>query len=457
MKITIFGSGYVGLVSAGCLAEMGHHVVCVDVDLKKITQLAEGILPIYEPGLSNILEKHLKNGTLAYTSDMQEGIVHGAIQVIAVGTPSLPDGSANLQYVYQVATDIGQYLEHDILVIDKSTVPVGTADRVEAIIQEQLLKRTISYQVDVVSNPEFLREGTALTDFLNPDRIIIGAETKRAKEIMAILYDPFKGKEILYMDRRSAELTKYAANAFLAMKISFINTMASISEAVGADIQSIAYGIGLDKRIGKEFLKAGCGYGGSCFPKDVQALERMAETTGMPSRLIQSIHEVNEHQKGVLFKKLQQQLDDSLEGKTIAIWGLAFKPNTDDIREAPSLVLIRACLKAGMFIRAYDPKANTHVADLFKNEPNLCICTDMYTALDGAHALAIMTEWSIFKEPDWEKMRNLLVGTLILDGRNLYEPILARAFGFNYQGIGRSSHEQASGLSKPLKSGTIGS
>lgn len=449
MKITIFGSGYVGLVSAACWAEMGHEIVCMDVNPEKVRQLQSGIVPIYEPGLSDILNKHLQNQTLQYTDNVQMAVHHGQIQIIAVGTPAAPDGHADLQFVWQVAKNIGNYAKNDILIIDKSTVPVGTADQLENIVLHTFKQRSVDYCVDVVSNPEFLREGTALSDFLNPERIIIGAETEKAKEVMQKLYNSFEAPQI-WMDRRSAELTKYAANAFLAMKISFINEIAVLAEHLGADIKSIAKGIGSDKRIGSEFLKAGCGYGGSCFPKDVKALAHIAKTIGSPSALIESIDTINERQKNLLFQKLKRYMGNTLQGKRVAIWGLAFKPNTDDIREAPSLTFIEACLGAGMQVQAFDPKAMNPVQKHLDFHPQFSVYADMYGALEGVDALAIFTEWSIFKEPDWLMVQNLMLGRLILDGRNLYNFNKMNHLGFHYQGIG-----QKNSLSDAVKSDTI--
>lgn len=434
MNITIFGSGYVGLVAAACFAEVGHHVVCVDRDADKINQLKQGVVSIYEPGLADMLQRNYQAGRISYTTEPAVGIQQGQFLLIAVGTPSGEDGSADLQYVLEVAAHINQYVAikklDDIVVINKSTVPVGTGDKIEQILDSKMT---------VVSNPEFLREGSAIQDFMVPDRIIIGTQDKRVCEKITALYAPFnpEGTKIVFMSRRSAELTKYAANSLLATKISFMNEMSHLADALGADIESVRQGMSLDKRIGPHFIQAGCGYGGSCFPKDVRALIKSAEMAKVPHALIRAVHDVNVLQKQVLFQKVSRYFKGDLSHKRIAVWGLAFKPNTDDMREAASIPFIQACLQEGAFVQAYDPRASQKAMCLFENEPNFKVYSDPYVALEAADALVLITEWSLFRELNIPQLETQLKGKAIFDGRNLYNPTILRAKGFYYEGIGR--------------------
>ncbi len=432
MNITVFGSGYVGLVAAAGFAEKGHSVICVDVDANRVAQLQQGQIPLYEPGLADLLRRQISVGRLHYTTNAVHAIQHSTLYFIAVGTPSDKEGSADLQYVLQVAETIGRHMEHNALVVDKSTVPVGTGDKVAHILQQQLALRRINVMVDVVSNPEFLREGSALNDFFYPDRIVIGAETEYARHFMTQLYADFG--PMVYMSRRSAELTKYAANALLATKISFINEMALLAEAVNADIESVREGLALDPRIGPHFIKPGPGYGGSCFPKDVTALIHIAQQAGTSCRLVEVVHAVNESQKNVLFNKLYRYYKGDLSQKIIAIWGLAFKPNTDDMREAPSLPFIKACLTHGATVQAFDPEAGPNAQRLI---PQLHLANSPEAALKGAHVLVLLTEWAIFKQPDFALIAAQLTDKTLFDGRNLYDPPTVQAHGLYYEGIGR--------------------
>jgi UDPglucose 6-dehydrogenase len=422
MRITIFGSGYVGLVSGACFADAGNRVLCVDIDARKIERLQRGEVPIHEPGLTALIERNTRAERLRFTTDAAAGIAHGEVILIAVGTPPDEDGSADLRHVLAVARTIGEHLDGYRIVVDKSTVPVGTADRVREAIAQALAARGVAHPFDVVSNPEFLKEGAAIADFMKPDRVVIGTDSPRAIETMRALYDPFTRNRdrLIVMDVRSAELTKYAANAMLATKISFINELAGIAERVGADIEKVRQGIGADSRIGYAFIYPGAGYGGSCFPKDVQALQRTAAQAGAGSRLLEAVEAVNAAQKQVLYRRIAAYFGGDLAGRTIALWGLAFKPNTDDMREAPSRVLMEALWEAGARVRAYDPVA-------------------MGEALEGADALAIATEWQEFRSPDFDLLRERLAAPVIFDGRNLYDPALMARLGVTYYGIGRGA------------------
>lgn len=438
MKITIFGSGYVGLVSGACLADAGNQVVCVDVDPRKIDMLKRGELPIHEPGLDAMVKRNFQAGRLRFTTDAREGVMHGLFQLIAVGTPPDEDGSADLRYVLAVARTIGEHMADYKVVITKSTVPVGTADKVREAVAESLKKRQASVEYDTVSNPEFLKEGAAIADFMKPDRVVIGTDSARAAELLRSLYEPFTRNHdrMIVMDVRSAELTKYAANAMLATKISFMNELANLAERFGADIEAVRRGMGSDPRIGYAFIYPGVGYGGSCFPKDVQALYRSAAEVGYDANILAAVERVNDAQKQFLFKKMQSHFG-SLRGKTIALWGLAFKPNTDDMREAPSRVLMEALWAAGAVVRAYDPVAMPECLRIYGNRPDLILCSTSPEALKGADALAIVTEWQEFRSPDFSFMKETLRVPVIFDGRNLYDPAALREAGFSYYGVGR--------------------
>jgi UDPglucose 6-dehydrogenase len=451
MRITIFGSGYVGLVSGACFADAGNRVLCIDIDAQKIERLQRGEVPIHEPGLDALIERNARAGRLRFTTDAGAGIAHGEVILIAVGTPPDEDGSADLRYVLGVARTIGEHLDGYRIVVDKSTVPVGTADRVREAIAQALATRGVAHPFDVVSNPEFLKEGAAIADFMKPDRVVIGTDSPRAIETMRALYDPFTRNRdrLIVMDVRSAELTKYAANAMLATKISFINELAGIAERVGADIEKVRQGIGADSRIGYAFIYPGAGYGGSCFPKDVQALQRTAAQAGAGSRLLEAVEAVNAAQKQVLYRRMVAHFGGDLAGRTIALWGLAFKPNTDDMREAPSRVLMETLWSAGARVRAYDPvamgEAQRLYADRLDADPTdgrpapLALCASAGEALEGADALAIATEWQEFRSPDFDLLRERLAAPVIFDGRNLYDPALMARLGFTYYGIGRGS------------------
>jgi UDPglucose 6-dehydrogenase len=451
MRITIFGSGYVGLVSGACFADAGNRVLCIDIDAQKIERLQRGEVPIHEPGLDALIERNARAGRLRFTTDAGAGIAHGEVILIAVGTPPDEDGSADLRYVLGVARTIGEHLDGYRIVVDKSTVPVGTADRVREAIAQALATRGVVHPFDVVSNPEFLKEGAAIADFMKPDRVVIGTDSPRAIETMRALYDPFTRNRdrLIVMDVRSAELTKYAANAMLATKISFINELAGIAERVGADIEKVRQGIGADSRIGYAFIYPGAGYGGSCFPKDVQALQRTAAQAGAGSRLLEAVEAVNAAQKQVLYRRIAAHFGGDLAGRTIALWGLAFKPNTDDMREAPSRVLMEALWEAGARVRAYDPvamgEAQRLYADRLDADPTdgrpapLALCASAGEALEGADALAIATEWQEFRSPDFDLLRERLAAPVIFDGRNLYDPALMARLGFMYYGIGRGA------------------
>jgi UDPglucose 6-dehydrogenase len=449
MRLTLFGSGYVGLVSGACFADAGNRVLCVDVDADKIARLQRGEVPIHEPGLDAMIARNARAGRLRFTTDAAEGVAHGEVILIAVGTPPGEDGSADLRHVLAVARTVGQHLDGYRIVVDKSTVPVGTADRVQAEIAAALVERGVTHAFDVVSNPEFLKEGAAIGDFMKPDRVVIGTDSPRAIEVMRALYDPFtrNRERLIVMDARSAELTKYAANAMLATKISFINELAGIAEKVGADIEKVRQGIGSDARIGYAFIYPGAGYGGSCFPKDVQALQRTAAQVGAPSRLIEAVQAVNADQKQVLFRSIMAHYGGRIAGRTLALWGLAFKPNTDDMREAPSRVLMEALWAAGARVRAYDPvamgEARRLYADRLQADPAdgsgtpLTLCASAAEALEGADALAIVTEWQEFRSPDFDLLKEKLAAPVVFDGRNLYDPALMSRRGFTYYAIGR--------------------
>ena len=439
MKITVIGTGYVGLVTGACLADVGNLVLCMDIDAKKIETLQSGGIPIYEPGLKEMVASNVAAGRLRFTTDVSVGVAFGDIQIIAVGTPPGEDGSADLQYVVAAARNVGRLMTAPKIVMDKSTVPVGTADKVRAAIADELKKRGADVKFSVVSNPEFLKEGAAVEDFMRPDRIIIGADNDEAIEAMRKLYAPFQRNHdrIMVMDVRSAELTKYAANAMLATRISFMNELALLAELLGADIESVRRGMGSDPRIGYHFLYPGIGYGGSCFPKDVQALQRTATAAGMNLKLLDAVERVNYAQKHVLTNKIVKRFGEDLAGKTIALWGLAFKPNTDDMREAPSLVLIEDLVKRGAKVVAFDPVALKEAKHLLGNNASVTFAVGAIEALAGVDALAIVTEWKTFRAPDFAAMKSALKSPVIFDGRNLYEPETMREQGFEYYPIGR--------------------
>jgi len=439
VRVTIFGTGYVGLVTGACLADAGNHVLCVDVDAEKIARLERGEIPIHEPGLDDLVARGRKGGRLDFTTDTAAGVAHGLFQFVAVGTPPDGDGSADLRYVLEVARSIGQDLEEYRIVVDKSTVPVGTAAAVRAEIQRMLDGRGAAVEFDVVSNPEFLKEGAAIADFLKPDRIIVGTDNPRTAELLRALYEPFNRSRdrLIVMDVRSAELTKYAANALLATKISFMNELANLAERLGADVEQVRIGIGSDPRIGYEFIYPGCGYGGSCFPKDVKALAASADAVGYRTELLRAVENVNQRQKEVLFNKISRYFRGELRGKVIALWGLAFKPNTDDMREASSRVLMEALWAAGAIVRAYDPVAKDEARRIYKNQPNLILCERAEDAVEGADALAVVTEWREFRSPDFDLLKKTLRVPAVFDGRNLYDAAFLKSRGFDYFGIGR--------------------
>jgi UDPglucose 6-dehydrogenase len=439
MKITVIGTGYVGLVSGTCLADVGNDVLCLDLDAAKIRTLNEGGIPIYEPGLEAMVRKNEAAGRLRFTTDIEAAVAHGVLQFIAVGTPPDEDGSADLQYVVAAARNVGRYMNDYKVVVDKSTVPVGTADKVRAAIAEELQARGTKIDFSVVSNPEFLKEGAAVDDFMKPDRIVVGADDARAIGLMRELYAPFQRnhERLVLMDVKSAELTKYAANAMLATRISFMNELANLAEKLGADIELVRKGIGSDPRIGFHFLYPGVGYGGSCFPKDVQALIRTAQDAGQELQVLQAVEAANEAQKSVLAQKITKRLGKDLSGKTFALWGLAFKPNTDDMREAPSLVLIADLLARGASIRAYDPVAGHEAERILGKDSRISYASTPMEALDGADALAIVTEWKEFRSPDFDAIKAKLKTPVIFDGRNLYDPATPRKSGLEYFAIGR--------------------
>ena len=440
MKITVVGTGYVGLVGAACLAEVGNHVLGLDVNAEKIRILKEGGIPIHEPGLLEIVRRNVENGRLSFTTNIEEAVHFGEVQFIAVGTPPDEDGSADLQYVTEAARNIGRFMTSAKVIVDKSTVPIGTGDKVTAAVAEELKKRNVDIHYSVVSNPEFLKEGAAVEDFMRPDRIVIGTEDPKAIEVMKQVYAPFQRnhERLVVTNLRSAELIKYAANSMLATRISFMNELANLAEIVGADIEMVRQGIGSDPRIGYHFLYPGCGYGGSCFPKDVKALIKTAkDVAGFDLKLLKAVEEVNDLQKYVLPKKIKKQFGESLRDKHFALWGLAFKPNTDDMREASSRVLIDELIKAGATITAYDPVAMDEGKRIFKDEKNLTFADTQEEALKNADALIIVTEWTEFRSPDFALIKASLKSPMIFDGRNLYDPKVVRALGFNYYPIGR--------------------
>jgi UDPglucose 6-dehydrogenase len=441
MKITVIGSGYVGLVSGACMAEVGNHVLCLDVDEAKIKILQAGGIPIHEPGLLEMVQRNVSAGRLSFTTDVKSAVEFGIVQFIAVGTPPDEDGSADLQYVVAAARNIGKYMTDYKVVVDKSTVPVGTADKVSLAIAEELAARKSDLDYSVVSNPEFLKEGAAIEDFMRPDRIIIGAEDNRAIELMRSIYAPFQRnhERLVMMDVRSAELTKYAANAMLATRISFMNELANLAEILGADIESVRKGIGSDPRIGYDFLYAGCGYGGSCFPKDVKALIKTAISSQYDLKVLSAVEEANDIQKHVLTGKIKKHFGENLNGKHFALWGLAFKPNTDDMREAASRVLIEDLLVAGATVTAYDPVATQEAQRIFKNTKGLSFAVTQYESLNDADALVVVTEWKEFRSPDFSILKEKLKSKIIFDGRNMYEPKVVKTAGLEYQPIGRKS------------------
>lgn len=454
MKITVIGSGYVGLVSGACLADLGNNVLCLDVDPRKIAVLQQGGVPIYEPGLDVVIQRNMAAGRLRFTTDVDESVAHGLVQMIAVGTPSGEDGSADLQYVVAAARAIGRSMNEYKVIVNKSTVPVGTADYVAAAIQEELELRGVNAQFSVVSNPEFLKEGAAIEDFNRPDRIVIGADDERAIKIMRDMYAPFQRNHdrLIVMDIKSAELTKYAANAMLATRISFMNELANLADKVGADIEHVRKGIGSDQRIGYHFLYAGCGYGGSCFPKDIRALQRTGEKFGMPLRILQAVEDVNDLQKNVLLQKITARFGSNLTGKHFALWGLAFKPGTDDMRDASSRVVMEGLWDRGATVTAYDPVAMKETQHIYGDRSDLSYAETPLDALQKADALIIVTEWKAFKSPDFDELKSRLKQAVIFDGRNLFEPSILKEHGIEYHGIGRESQLQIERMSNFIPS-----
>lgn len=440
MKVTVFGIGYVGLTQGAVLAEVGHDVVCVDVDADKIAALKEGHIPIYEPGLSSLVKDNHAAGRLTFTTDAAVGVKHGEVQIIAVGTPPDEDGSADLKYVLTVATTIAQYMDGHRIIIDKSTVPVGTADKVAACVAKTLLERgRTDLTFDVVSNPEFLKEGSAVKDCMRPDRIVIGTSNPDVEDAMRELYAPFNRnhEKMIVMDVRSAELTKYAANGLLATKISFMNEIANLAEELNADIEMVRQGIGSDPRIGYHFIYAGAGYGGACFPKDIRALIRTADEINFDAKILKAVEARNEEQKTKLFQKIYQHFNGELQGKVLAIWGLSFKPNTNDIREAPSRVLLEALWNAGAAVQAYDPEAMEEMQRIYGFRNDMVLCGTKEGVLKGADALVIVTDWQVFKAPDFDFIKKMLTQPVIFDGRNLFEPVRMKRRGIKYYSIGR--------------------
>ncbi len=441
MKITIVGSGYVGLVTGACFSEVGVDVVCVDIDQQKIDNLNNGIIPIYEPGLEKMISRNTKKGRLSFTTKIQEALKDSEVLFISVGTPPDEDGSADLKYVVAVARDCGRYMEDYMLIVTKSTVPVGTSRKVKEAVQQELDKRNANIEFDVASNPEFLKEGAAINDFLKPDRIVVGLDTPRAEDLMRSLYKPFtlNGHPVIFMDIVSAEMTKYAANSMLATKISFINDIANLCEIVGADVNKVRKGIGSDSRIGPKFIYPGIGYGGSCFPKDVKALIKTASENDYELKVLKAVESVNQHQKLVLFNKIMRYFKNDVKGKTIGIWGLSFKPQTDDMREAPSLYIIDGLVKEGAIVKAYDPVAAEEAKHHFGN--SISYYEDQYEALIDADCLAILTEWPEFKFPNFKVIKKLLKAPIIFDGRNIYDRNEMKKIGFNYSCIGVDTSE----------------
>lgn len=439
MKITIIGTGYVGLVSGACFADLGNDVLCLDLDEKKVATLNAGGIPIYEPGLEQLVKHNAAAGRLRFTTSVEEGVAHGTVQFIAVGTPADQDGSADMRHVLAAARNIGRHMDEYRVVVDKSTVPVGTAERVQAVIEEELKRRGKIIPFGVVSNPEFLKEGAAVNDFMRPDRIVVGSSDERATQAMRQLYNPLlrNHDRMLVMDTRSAELTKYAANAMLATRISFMNELANLAEKLGANIESVRNGIGSDQRIGYHFLYAGVGYGGSCFPKDIQALQHTAGEYGMQLTIVDAVEKVNRTQKQRILEKVRTRFGEQLDGRTFAIWGLSFKPNTDDMREAPSRVVINGLLSRGATVNVYDPVSMEEARHLFAKEPGVKFASSTTAALDAADALIIVTEWKEFRSPDFEDMKKRLKTAVVFDGRNLYDPALMRSAGIEYFSVGR--------------------
>jgi UDPglucose 6-dehydrogenase len=439
VKITIIGSGYVGLVSGACFADLGNDVLCLDLDEKKVATLQAGGIPIYEPGLEALVRHNVAAGRLRFTTSVEESVSHGAVQFIAVGTPPDQDGSADMRHVLAAARNIGRHMTEYRVVVDKSTVPVGTSERVRAVIEAELKARGVSVPFGVVSNPEFLKEGAAVNDFMRPDRVVIGSTDDRAIQVMRQLYSPVQRNHdrVMVMDPRSAELTKYAANAMLATRISFMNELANLAEKVGANIESVRQGIGSDQRIGYNFLYAGVGYGGSCFPKDIQALQHTAGEYGMNLTIVDAVEKVNRTQKQRILEKVRTRFGEHLDGRTFAVWGLSFKPNTDDMREAPSRVVIGGLLSRGARVKAYDPVAMEEARKVFAREPGVSFAASTTAALDGADALIIVTEWKEFRSPDFDDMKKRLKAPVIFDGRNLYEPAHVLGAGFEYFSVGR--------------------
>ena len=439
MNVTIYGTGYVGLVTAACLAQVGNNVLCVDINEERVKKLQQCIVPIHEPGLQELIQTNVEATRIEFTLDANAGIEHGLFQFISVGTPPDEDGSADLQHVLKVAETIGQGMNDYKVIVNKSTVPVGTAEKVSKAIKSQLEKRESSIEYDVVSNPEFLKEGAAIEDFMKPDRIIVGVENPRTAELMRALYAPFNRSHdrVHIMEPASAELTKYAANAILATKISFMNELANIAERLGADIEEVRLGIGSDPRIGYQFIYPGCGYGGSCFPKDVKALQHIAKEVDYTPELVMAVDQVNQNQKNVLFEKINKYFNGDLKGKVIALWGLAFKPNTDDMREASSRKLMESLWEAGAKVQAYDPVAMNECRRIYGDKPELTLCDEKDDTLNSADALALVTEWSEFKSPNFDAIKKSLSQAVIFDGRNVYEPGLMQQLGFKYYAIGR--------------------
>ena len=441
MEVTIVGTGYVGLVSGACLAEVGNHVLCLDLDPEKIRILENGDIPIHEPGLIDIVRRNVAAGRLGFTTDIDRAVAHARIQFIAVGTPPDEDGSADLQYVLAAARNIGSRMTEDKILVDKSTVPVGTANKVSAVIAEELQKRDIKLKHSVVSNPEFLKEGAAVEDFMRPDRIVIGGDDAQAIQQMRELYAPFNRNHdrIIVMDVKSAELTKYAANAMLATRISFMNELANVAEKVGADIEHVRKGIGSDQRIGYDFLYSGCGYGGSCFPKDIRALQRTGEEHGLPMKILNAVEDVNHTQKNVLLQKITARFGSNLKGKHFALWGLAFKPGTDDMRDAPSRVVMEGLWAKGATVTAHDPVAMKETKRIYGERADLRYAETPLDALQDADALIIVTEWKAYKSPDFDAVKSKLKNAIIFDGRNLFEPTYIKTLGIEYYGIGRGN------------------
>ena len=440
MNISIYGTGYVGLVTGACFAEVGNHVLCMDIDEAKIDRLRNGEIPIYEPDLEPMVKRNIEAGRLKFTTDSKAAVEHGLFQYIAVGTPQDEDGSADLTYVLNVARSIAEYIDDYRVIVDKSTVPVGTADKVSQAMNDVLTKRAVDIEFDVVSNPEFLKEGAAINDFMRPDRIVVGTDNPRTTALLKELYAPFNRNhdKFIAMDVKSAELTKYAANAMLATKISFMNEMANIAESLGADIEMVRQGIGSDKRIGYSFIYPGCGYGGSCFPKDVNALYRSALDADFEPSLLAAVEKVNQHQKTVLFSKINRHFNGDLKGKTFCIWGLSVKPNTNDMREAPSRVLMEALWEAGASVRAYDPVAIEETKRIYGERADLYFAEGPQDAAENADALVVVTEWRAFQSPNFDEVKSLLKQPVVFDGRNIYDPKALKARGFAYYGIGRN-------------------